>query len=83
MIAFYSVNEFSARYTPGRLDIREYPDDRRKCPDCGEPWDDCKPRPRCTLNDPLFIAIPPGQHIHIQCPVHGSHRINGPNVTWC
>lgn len=50
-----------------------------KCPVCGEPWDRF-PRLECSLNKPYWIAIPAGQHIHIDCPMHGSHRIDGPPI---
>jgi hypothetical protein len=59
--------------------IRPYKD---KCPECGEQKRTPMPHLECTLNKPLWIVIPPGGHIHINCPIHGSHRINGPMVTW-
>ena len=36
----------------------------------------------CSLNQPLHIYIPPGQHLHIDCPIHGSHIVYGPNITY-
>lgn len=36
--------------------------------------------PNCICNKPLWIAIPPGEHIH--CPVHPNVIIHGPNITW-
>lgn len=51
------------------------------CPDCGQPNGQPSYLPPCTCS-PLMIAVPPGQHIHIQCPRHGNVRIDGPNVTW-
>lgn len=49
------------------------------CPECGE---DMAPRipKRCTC--PTMICIPPGQHIHVDCELHGRVRLNGPSVTW-
>jgi hypothetical protein len=53
------------------------------CPECGAPKRVPMPHLQCTLNQPIWICIPPGSHIHIKCPVHGSHRIDGPPETWC
>lgn len=49
------------------------------CPECGEPWQTA-PVGRCTC--PTHIYIPPGQHIHVDCDLHGRVRLNGPNITW-
>lgn len=52
------------------------------CPECGDLWSLAKLVTKtCILSKPMMIAIPAGQHIHINCPVHGSHRIDGPNHT--
>ena len=51
------------------------------CPDCGEEFD--RPKvDRCICRKPLMICIPPGKHIHIQCPVHGDVKIYGPRIHW-
>jgi hypothetical protein len=54
-----------------------------KCHECGEQWK--KPardiRFMCTLNQAFYHVIPSGQHIHLDCPVHGSHRIDGSDIT--
>lgn len=49
------------------------------CPECGE---DMTPRPpkRCTC--PNMIYIPPGQHIHVDCELHGRTKLYGSQVTW-
>lgn len=53
---------------------------RNECPECGEPYR--KPaRDMCTLNQAMHRYIPAGKHIHLKCPVHGSHRIEGPEPT--
>jgi hypothetical protein len=51
------------------------------CPECGEEYQRPKVN-RCICRKPLFISIPPGQHIHIQCPVHGDVKIYGPRLHW-
>jgi hypothetical protein len=50
------------------------------CPDCGEGH---RPKPdfRCNCNQPIAIHIPPGQHVHIKCPVHGDRKLYGSQVT--
>ena len=42
------------------------------CPHCppGTQWPTGQPAAICTC--PTHIYIPPGQHIHVTCPVHGS-----------
>lgn len=47
-----------------------------KCPKCGEEFQ--KPI-RCICGDTMWISIPPGEHIHIDCPVHGDVKIYGPS----
>jgi len=49
-----------------------------QCPKCGEKWSNAK----CICNDPIWIAIPAGQHIHIQCPVHGDIKIYSSSPTY-
>lgn len=49
------------------------------CPECGEPWQTA-PSQRCICREPMMICIPPGQHIHIHCPVHGDVKIYGPRI---
>lgn len=34
-----------------------------------------KPDYRCICNKPLMLYIPPGEHVHIECPVHGDRII--------
>lgn len=41
-----------------------------------------RPDPRCMCGKPLWIVIPPGEHIH-PCPVHPSYAVyGGPEVYW-
>jgi hypothetical protein len=35
------------------------------------------PLSRCICRGPLYISIPAGGHIHIQCPEHGDVVIHG------
>lgn len=53
-----------------------------KCPDCDEPWGTPRDSQRCICRKPMMIYIAPGQHIHIQCPVHGDVKIYGSSVTY-
>lgn len=46
-----------------------------KCPKCNEPY--TRPNARCICEGPMWIVIQPGQHIHIQCPIHGDVKIYG------
>lgn len=39
------------------------------------------PYTECSLNKPLMLHIPSGQHLHLPCPVHGEHILHGPEVT--
>lgn len=59
----------------------KYPEDHN-CPDCGEPYDR-GPDLRCTCREPLMIYIPPEEHIHISCPVHGDRKIYGGPIVTC
>lgn len=49
------------------------------CPECGEDMTPSSPK-RCTC--PTMIYIPPGQHIHVDCDLHGRIKLYGPSVTW-
>lgn len=49
------------------------------CPECGEGMTPSPPK-RCTC--PTMIYIPPGQHIHVDCELHGRTRLQGPSVSW-
>jgi len=58
------------------------------CPENDNPWGDYPDMRECTQFKPIWISIPPGEHVHISCPVHpeghiiyGS-RIPRPRVTW-
>jgi hypothetical protein len=55
--------------------------DNDHCPECGEEYQRPKPN-KCICRKPLMICIPPGQHIHIHCPVHGDVKIYGPRLTY-
>lgn len=46
------------------------------CDECGEHEKPNINPGDCTCRV-LWISIPPGQHIHINCPVHGRVKING------
>lgn len=50
------------------------------CPRCGEKYNKPDTRP-CTCQN-LMIYVPPGEHIHIDCPRHGDVKIYGPSSTW-
>ena len=59
----------------------------KRCPHPNCPVPE-RPDPRelsqCTLNKPIWIVIPPGGHIHLDCPVHPEgHIVYGPDITWC
>lgn len=51
------------------------------CGKCGEGY---RPQPdyRCNCREPMAIHIPPGQHVHVQCPAHGDRKIYGDPITW-
>jgi predicted RNA-binding Zn-ribbon protein involved in translation (DUF1610 family) len=49
------------------------------CPQCGEKA--IGPPAPCTCRT-LMIYIPPGEHIHVQCPQHGDVKIYGSLVSW-
>jgi len=51
-----------------------------KCPECDEPFSRRVPS-ECICFKPMHIYIPPGQHIHIKCPVHGDKKIYGSRLT--
>lgn len=58
-----------------------WPDEKWVCPKPGCPQKEPPiETPGCTLKGPLYIAVSPGQHIHIDCPVHGDHIIHGPHT---
>ena len=51
------------------------------CPDCRKPRRPA-PYPGCSLNEPLWMVIPPGG-AHLSCPVHPEgHHIFGSQITW-
>lgn len=35
----------------------------------------------CTCQGPMGICIPPGEHIHLSCPVHGDTVLHGNEIT--
>jgi hypothetical protein len=54
-----------------------------KCPHpgCDLPDEEYYPVGRCVLTEPMGIAIPAGQHIHLSCPVHPpGHILRGSPV---
>ena len=55
-----------------------------KCPICPpdkkEAWGPKVPPAACVC--PTMIYIPPGQHIHVDCPVHGKQIMYGSNIVW-
>jgi hypothetical protein len=64
------------------FDAFEFEEEGCSKPGCPIPK---RPRPNanCICNKPLMIYIPPGSHIHINCPVHGDKVIFGPDYTYC
>ena len=60
----------------------------KKCPHPGcpvpeetwpSPWD----LSQCTANKPMLLYIPPGEHVHVLCPVHPEgHVFHGSGITW-
>lgn len=50
---------------------------RWRCPECGEIQHRIPELERCTCRQPLWVSIPPGQHIHIHCPLHGDQKLYG------
>jgi hypothetical protein len=65
-------------------DYEKYPG-RRPCPhpDCPIPFRDPWRESQCVLNKPIGIYIPPGEHIHLECPVHpGGHVMYGSPITF-
>lgn len=58
-----------------------------KCSKCKEkdnyPYDKLNKLNKCICHKPLLIYIPPGEHIHINCPIHGDVKIYGNCITWC
>lgn len=55
---------------------KEYMENKTKecksCPKCDEEW---QPKERCICKNPMCIVIPVGQHVHIDCPVHGDTKV--------
>lgn len=37
---------------------------------------------QCICRGPMLVYIPPGEHVHIQCPVHGDVVIRGRDVVF-
>lgn len=60
--------------------IKKCPHPGCPVPDMPDPWE----MSQCTANKPMLLYIPPGQHVHIMCPVHPEgHIFYGSGVTWC
>lgn len=38
------------------------------------------PKGQCPMNQPLYISIPGGKHVHFPCPVHGEHVLRGQSI---
>lgn len=56
---------------------------RWRCPECGEIQHRTPELTQCICHKLPLILIPPGQHIHIHCPVHGDRKIYGqPHVEY-
>jgi len=79
---FKSFKDFCEKFYP----IDKFPR-RKRCPhpNCPEndrdPWID--EYRECTLHKPIWISIPAGEHIHIECPVHpGGHILRGSNIRY-
>ena len=73
---FHSFKEYCEHFYP----VDKFP--RKRCPHPNCPEND-KPYSfeRCVLNDPIWISIPAGEHIHLTCPVHPQgHILYGPNI---
>jgi hypothetical protein len=65
-------------------DYEKYPG-RRPCPHpgCPIPYRDPWRESQCVLNKPLGLYIPPGEHIHLECPVHPQgHVLYGSPITF-
>lgn len=54
---------------------------RGVCPDCHKPWHTPQ-YGQCTANNAMMLYIPPGEHIHLPCPLHGEHIIYGSGGTY-
>lgn len=52
-----------------------------QCP-CGEETNIPDRMAGCICGNPLMVYIPPGGHIHIQCPLHGDVKIYGGGYVW-
>lgn len=50
------------------------------CSECGE---QTVQRPHSICTCPTMIVIPPGQHIHHTCPLHGHVKVCGQYIIWC
>lgn len=56
---------------------------QKKCPDCGKDWKKDIPSPACICNKPLMLYVPPGEHVHLNCPVHGDFVVSGGPIITC
>jgi hypothetical protein len=55
---------------------------QRTCPDCGEPNEEEHPNVQ-PCRCPTHLYIPPGKHIHVDCPRHGKVTIRGGPAISC
>jgi hypothetical protein len=78
---FQSFKDYCEHFYP----IDKFPR-KKRCPHPNCPENDRDhgyPGQHCVLNDPIWISIPVGEHIHLTCPVHPcGHILRGPDVHW-
>ena len=77
---FKSFKDYCEHFYP----VDKFP--RKRCPHPNCPENDRPypyPHERCVLNDPIWISIPAGEHIHLTCPVHPQgHILRGSPITF-
>lgn len=75
------IDKFETNRKPWNIPSTRKPAPHDCCPDCGEEFHQPKPD-LCVCRKPMLICIPPGKHIHINCPVHGDVKLYGPRATF-
>jgi hypothetical protein len=51
--------------------------------DFGSGWRQTEyPNPTCICNKPLLLYIPAGEHVHLNCSVHGDFVVYVSSVTY-
>lgn len=84
---FHKRNPFVRNY-PGCTCSSMYGLRRRKrrraarpCPEPGCPIPQDEPMaPPAACRCPMHLYVPPGRHVHVDCPVHGKRVIRGSQV---